>query len=102
MEQAANLQQLGERAKEFVCKPDPVYAYNGKSVDLRKIDARLAEHLANDPRCRFIQWADPKKRHKDQLQPLPAGAGFTDKPATGDTAGEGDATATAGRRSGRS
>jgi hypothetical protein len=60
-----------ENADRFVTKPGDAYYHNGRTFDLRKIDTATAEALANDPTCRFLQWADPTKRPEGQRQPLP-------------------------------
>ncbi len=60
-----------QNPERFVTKPGDAYVHNGRVVDLRKIDTAAAEALANDPICKFLQWADPNKRPKDQRQPMP-------------------------------
>lgn len=54
----------------YQAKPGPVYLHNGKSYDLREINDATAEALANDPKCKFLQFKDPSKRPKDQVMPF--------------------------------
>lgn len=66
-----NLEQLADKGKAFVTKHARTYFHKTKSYDLTKIDQVTAEALANDPSCRFLQWADGEKRPKNQVAPLP-------------------------------
>ena len=74
-----------QNPERFVTKPGDAYVHNGRIVDLRKIDTAAAEALANDPKCKFLQWADASRRPQGQLQPFPAPEPTKPaKPPTGD------------------
>ena len=77
---------------KFVCKPGPVYLYNGKSYDLRTISEATAEALANDPRCMFIAWKEESKRPAEQRGVFaPKEKAATPAPAAAAVANEGKA-----------
>lgn len=67
-QQNAEAPLLGKvsRKSEFLCKRGPCFAYQGKTIDLRKITDDTAVRLANDPRCMFLVWKEKEKRPQGQ------------------------------------
>lgn len=50
-----------DKKEDFVVtKSGVAFIFRGAKVDLRKIDRATAEALANNPGCRFLQWAPGK------------------------------------------
>lgn len=91
-----------EQKERFVTKPGLKYAHKGREHDLRTIDTRTAEALAEDPSCKFLQWADGEKRPKGQEAPLPVrAAGQQQAPINNEQGTEGAGELPSGKSAGK-
>lgn len=59
-----------DRPERFAVTGPNRFYFGNRVHDLRTIDTRTIEALADNPNCVNIQWADPARRPKKQRRPI--------------------------------